>query len=207
MRMPFQQGFSLLEMLLSLALVALVMTVIYPSLNHFLYRYHGWQTLNSMVITQQVVHKTLVGLHEHACHSGLMQAKPRAWQLALRDGSHCVVYDVRFGSHNGQWQKRKQSGVYTSFLADTDLLNIQYGIAQAGQCTPVQWLTQLSEDEAAHVVMIHITLATGVVSQHGMANLPATWFADTPTHANSTGDRWYWQPMTVLIPLPCVATL
>ena len=198
-------GFSLLEVVLSLGIAALVLMSIQQILVHFLQRDGWWQMLNSMIVTQQTAHKTLTKLHESACQRGLLVADTDHWRLKLAEGDDCVIYDVRFGQHNGQWQKRRYQGRYASFLAHTQLLQVSYGVVNDEGCQPTTWLTQVDQAITDQVVMIKLDIATGVSSQAYIKPLPHSWYAQVPNYAQATGEVQYWMPLTVLIPLPCSA--
>ncbi|MDP6968388.1 MAG: prepilin-type N-terminal cleavage/methylation domain-containing protein [Gammaproteobacteria bacterium] len=191
-------GFSLLEVLLSLALASVILLAASQLLQALMQRAHWWQLLSQMVVTRQSVEKSFALLAAQVCQSGLIMGASNHWRWHLQPAGSCELYDVRLRADKQQLQKRRLGGRYTSFIDSISALRVSYGVSGQGDCVVRQWLPEVSDQLAQQTVLLRLQFAVGVPGQPPVYGLPVGWHFD-----NANDLAMLWQTSELVVGLPC----
>lgn len=194
----FGAGFSLLEVLLSLALASAILLAASQLLQALIQRVSWWQLLSQMVITRQAIVKSITNLGDQVCQQGILHGDSNQWRWHLQQSGSCQIYDVRLQTSQQQLQKRRLGGRYTSFIDSISALEVTYGVSAEDDCVVRQWLSQVDYIQGQQTVMLHLKFAVGIQGQPPEYALPNSWYMD-----NSNSQEKLWQPTEVVLSLPC----
>lgn len=167
------RGFSLLEVLLSLALASLLLLAASYLVQMVTQRANWWYTTSEMVMLRQAVVKSIEDLSQQVCASGLAYGGANYWRWQMSQNGRCQVYDIRHNKAKQQLQKRRLGGRYTGFVDAIWDLQVSYGVAEQGGCSPVRWLPEVSGDLAEQTVLLRLQFAVGIegaMTQYFMAD-------------------------------------
>ena len=156
------RGFSLLEVLLSLALAGLILLAASYLVQLVTQRAGWWYTTSEMVMLRQSVVKSIEDLSAQVCVPGLVFGGVDYWRWQMQQGGRCQVYDIRHNKDKQQLQKRRLGGRYTGFVDAIWDLQVSYGVAERGGCSPVRWLPEVSGDLAEQTVLLRLQFAVGI---------------------------------------------
>jgi type II secretory pathway pseudopilin PulG len=193
-----QHGYSLLEVLLALALATTSLLAVQNLLQGYWQRTQWWQLLAQVNARQVEVAESLRQLHDQRCLAGLIHGDKHQWRLQLDLGKGCQVYDVRFDASKGQLQRRRSGGRYSSFISDVRLQEVRYAVAASDACTPQVWLVEVSADEARRVVLMQLSMLLAIKGSGHVTALPQGWQIEKQQAA-----QVMWVPMTIILSLGC----
>ncbi|MGB0445872.1 MAG: prepilin-type N-terminal cleavage/methylation domain-containing protein [Pseudomonadales bacterium] len=197
-KQTFQSGFSLLEVLLSLALASAILLAASQLLQALVHRASWWQLLSQMVVTRQAVVRSIANLGDQVCQTGILQGDKSQWRWHLQQSGSCQIYDMRLQASQQQLQKRRLGGRYTSFIDSIAALQVIYGVTGEDDCVVRQWLAHVDHSQGQQAVMLHLRFAVGIQGQAPEYALPVGWYVD-----KSNGQEKLWQPTEVVLSLPC----
>ena len=197
-KQTFQSGFSLLEVLLSLALASAILLAASQLLQALVHRASWWQLLSQMVVTRQAVVKTIANLGDQVCQAGILQGDKSQWRWHLQQSGSCQIYDMRLQTSQQQLQKRRHGGRYTTFIDSISAIEVTYGVSADDDCVVRQWLAQVDHSQGQQTVMLRLKFAVGIQGQAPEYALPVGWYVD-----KSNGQEKLWQPTEVVLSLPC----
>ncbi|MDP6190928.1 MAG: prepilin-type N-terminal cleavage/methylation domain-containing protein, partial [Gammaproteobacteria bacterium] len=159
-------GFSLLEVLLSLALASVILLAASQLLQSLIQRANWWQLLSNMVVTRESVVKSFAILAEQVCQPGFIIGEAGHWRWHWRQsGGACQIYDVRFQADKQQLQKRRLGGRYSGFIDSISALTVSYGVSGQGDCVVRQWLPEVNDQLARQTLLLRLQFAVGVLGQ------------------------------------------
>ena len=196
-------GFSLLEVLLSLALASVILLATSQLLQVLIQRANWWQVLSQMVVTRHSVVKSLTTLAEQVCQPGLVIGTNGNWRWHLQQSNTCQIYDVRFRADKQQLQKRRIGGRYTGFIDSISALHVTYGVSGPNDCVVRQWLSEVKDQLAQQTVLLRLQFAVGVPGTPPVYELPVGWHLGNINNLTPTDDIMVWQTTEVLVSLPC----
>lgn len=193
-----QHGYSLLEVLLALALATTSLLAVQSLWQGYWQRTQWWQLVAQVNVRQIEVTESLRQLHDQRCLAGLTQGARQQWRLQLDLGKGCQTYDVRFDVSKGQLQRRRSGGRYSSFISDVRLQEVRYAVAASDACTPQVWLEGVPADEASRVVLIQLSMQLAIKGSGHVTALPQGWQIE-----QQQAVQVVWAPMTILLSLGC----
>lgn len=197
-KQTFQSGFSLLEVLLSLALASAILLAASQLLQALVHRASWWQLLSQMVVTRQAVVRSIASLGDQVCQAGILHGDSNQWRWHLQQSGSCQIYDMRLQASQQQLQKRRLGGRYTSFIDSIAALEVIYGVTVEDDCVVRQWLAHVDHSQGQQTVMLRLKFAVGIQGQAPEYSLPVGWYVD-----KSNGQEKLWQPTEVVLSLPC----
>jgi len=158
--MAKQQGFTLLEMLLSTGLAALMMVAITASLLQF----NQHKLLAQVVVQAQsqgqlAVAQVLRDWHI-LCGSGVISGTVHTIGLMRPYRGHCVRYDYAYSAGGYSLTRRRAGGRNSGFLAQVESIDFFFGVDSDKDCIIDQWHRsyQISELAELHQVRINLQL-------------------------------------------------
>ena len=194
----FQSGFSLLEVLLSLALASAILLAASQLLQALVQRASWWQLLSQMVVTRQAIVRSIANLGDQVCQAGILQGDKSQWRWHLRQSGSCQIYHMRLQTSQQQLQKRRLGGRYNSFIDSISAIEVTYGVSAEDDCVVRQWRAQVDHSQGQQTVMLRLKFAVGIQGQAPEYALPVGWYLD-----KSNGQEKLWQPTEVVLSLPC----
>lgn len=194
----FQSGFSLLEVLLSLALASAILLAASQLLQALIQRAIWWQLLSQMVVTRQAIVKSIANLGDQVCQAGILHGDSNQWRWHLQQSGSCQIYDMRLQTSQQQLQKRRLGGRYTTFIDSISAIEVTYGVSAEDDCVVRQWRAQVDNSQGQQTVMLRLKFAVGIQGKAPEYALPVGWYVD-----KSNGQEKLWQPTEVVLSLPC----
>ena len=168
------RGFSLLEVLLSLALASLLLLAASYLVQMVMQRANWWYSNSEMLMLRQSVIKSFEKLSSQVCEPGLVYGGENYWRWQMRQDDRCQVYDIRHNTSKQQLQKRRLGGRYTGFIDSTRDLQLSYGVAEQGRCAPVRWLPEVNGDLAQQTVLLRLQYVVAGEGENGQFSEPDT---------------------------------
>ena len=193
-----QYGYSLLEVLLALALATTSLLAVQHLWQGYWQRTQWWQLVAQVSARETEVVDSLHQLHGQRCLAGLLHAAKQQWRMQLDLGKGCQDYDLRFNEANGQLQRRRSGGRYTGFVSDVRQLQVRYGLAVSDSCAPHVWLEEVSSTQAGRVVLMQVSMQLAIKGVGQLLVLPEVWQLE---QVQST--QVVWVPVTTLVSLGC----
>lgn len=193
-----QYGYSLLEVLLALALATTSLLAVQHLWQGYWQRTQWWQLVTQVSAREAEVVDSLQQLHGKGCVAGLLHGAKQQWRLQLDLGKGCQAYDLRFNGTNGQLQRRRSGGRYTGFVSDVRQLQVRYGLAASDNCAPQMWLEEVSSTQAGRVVLMQISMQLAIKEVGQLLVLPDTWQLE-----QVQSKQVVWVPVTTLVSLGC----
>lgn len=189
------RGFSLLEVLLSLALASLLLLAASYLVQLVTQRANWWYKSSEMLMLRQSIIKSLANLSTQVCEPGLAYGGATFWRWQMQQGGRCQVYDIRHNKAKQQLQKRRLGGRYTGFVDAIWDFQVTYGIAEQGSCSPGRWLPDVSGELAQQAVVLRLQYAVGIDGAMTQYLLPP---------AGAVKDHELLQVTHQVVRLPCV---
>ena len=193
-----QYGYSLLEVLLALALATTSLLAVQHLWQGYWQRAQWWQLVAQVSARETEVVDSLQQLHGQRCLAGLSHGAKQQWRLQLDLGKGCQVYDLRFNGGNGQLQRRRSGGRYTGFVSDVRQLQVRYGLAAGDSCAPQVWLEEVPSSQAGRVVLMQVSMQLAIKGVGQLLVIPEAWQLE-----QVQSKQVVWVPVTTLMSLGC----
>jgi len=190
-------GFSLLEVLLGMALASLLLLAASYLVQMVTQRANWWYAASEMVMLRQAVAESIDTLSSQVCAPGLAYGGTDHWRWRMWQAGRCQVYDLRFNKDKKQVQKRRLGGRYSGFVDAIWNLEVSYGVAEQGRCAPGRWLPQVSAENAQQTVLLRLQYEVGIAEAVVQYSAPTL---DSTTGSNSRGLT---ETTSMLVRLPC----
>ena len=155
-----QSGFTLLEMLLSTGLAALIMLAITASLLQF----NQHKLLAQVVVQTQSQDQLAVAQvrsdWRDLCGSGVISGTAHTLSIMRLYHGRCVNYDYAYGAGGQSLTRRRAGGRSSSFLAQVDSFHLSFGVDTNQDCVIDQWHSsyEISEFIKLHQVRVNLVL-------------------------------------------------
>jgi hypothetical protein len=171
-----EAGFSLLELVLSTGLAALMMTALMASLMQFNRHKLVAQIMVNQQAQGQLVSAQVLQDWGDVCGSGVVQGSATSISIKRLHQATCVTYDYGLNTPAHSLKRKRAGGRYSSFLADVEALDLRYGLDTNGDCGINLWTNhyQTSVNHRLHQVWVRLTMRTEVSRQLG-GNLESDW--------------------------------
>jgi len=155
-----QQGFTLLEMLLSTGLAALMMIAITASLLQFNQHKLLAQAVVQTQSQDQLVVAQVLRDWSTLCGSGVISGTARTIGLMRPYQGSCVHYDYAYSARGYSLTRRRAGGRNSGFLAQVESIDLFFGVDSDKDCIIDQWHRsyQVSELVALHQVRVILQL-------------------------------------------------
>lgn len=194
-------GFSLLEVLLGMALASLLLLAASYLVQMVTQRASWWYAASEMVMLRQSVAESIETLSTQACAPGLVYGGTDYWRWHMWRAGRCQIYDVRYHKDRKQLQKRRLGGRYSGFVDAIWSLQVSYGVAEQGRCSPVRWLPQVTADIARQVVLLRLQYVVG------MERTVVQYRAPTIGSAAVSNSTEFIGATSTLVRLPCTVNI
>jgi len=155
-----QSGFTLLEMLLSTGLAALIMLAITASLLQF----NQHKLLAQVVVQAQSQDQLAVAQvrsdWRNLCGPGVISGTAHNLSIMRLVHGRCVNYDYAYGAGGQSLTRRRAGGRSSSFLAQVESFHLSFGVDTNQDCVIDQWHSsyQISELIKLHQVRVNLEL-------------------------------------------------
>ncbi|HIG37097.1 MAG TPA: type II secretion system protein [Oceanospirillaceae bacterium] len=171
-----EAGFSLLELVLSTGLAALMMTALMTSLMQFNRHKLVAQTIVNQQAQGQLASAQVLQDWADVCGAGVVQGSATSISLKRLHQAHCVTYDYGLNAPAHSLKRKRAGGRYSSFLAGVEALDLWYGLDTNGDCGINLWTNhyQTSLNHRLHQVWVRLTMRTEASRQLG-GNLESGW--------------------------------
>jgi len=171
-----QQGFTLLEMLLSTGLSALMMVAITASLLQF----NQHKLLAQVVVQAQsqdqlAVAQVLRDWHI-LCGSGVISGTAHTLGLMRLYQGRCVRYDYAYSAGSYSLTRRRAGGRNSGFLAHVESIDLFFGVDSDKDCIIDQWHRSYQTSELAELHQVRVNLQLRIpVSKQLRAGKTSQW--------------------------------
>ncbi|HCH32751.1 MAG TPA: hypothetical protein DE045_07410 [Oceanospirillaceae bacterium] len=171
-----EAGFSLLELVLSTGLAALMMTALMASLMQFNRHKLVAQTIVNQQSQSQLASAQVLQDWADVCGAGVVQGSATSISLKRRHQAQCVTYDYALNASAHSLKRKRAGGRYSSFLAGVEALDLWYGVDTNGDCGINLWTNhyQTSVNHRLHQVRVRLTMRTEASRQLG-GSLEGRW--------------------------------
>ena len=171
-----EAGFSLLELTLSTALAALMMTALMASLIQFNQHKLVAQTIVNQQAQGQLASAQVLRDWDDVCGTGVVQGFATSISLQRLHQATCVTYNYGLNAPAHSLKRKRAGGRYSSFLAGVETLELWYGVDTNGDCAINLWTNhyQTSVNHRLHQVWVRLTMRTEASRQLG-GNLEGGW--------------------------------
>jgi|TARA_B110001469_G_scaffold34571_1_gene34798 hypothetical protein len=153
-----QQGFSLLEMVLSAGLASVMMMAISASLVQF--NHH--KLLAQMVVRAQSQEQLAVAQvltdWRGLCGLGVISGTAHSLALMRPYQGSCVQYDYGYEAHGHSLTRRRLGGRNSGFLAQVEAMELYYGVDSNKDCRIDQWRHRYQTHELAELHQVRVFL-------------------------------------------------
>ena len=155
-----QSGFTLLEILLSTGLAALIMLAITASL----LRFNQHKLLAQVVVQAQSQDQLAVAQvrsdWRDLCGSGVILGTAHSLSIMRLYQGRCVNYDYAYSADRQSLTRRRAGGRSSSFIAQVESFHLSFGVDTNQDCVIDQWHSsyQISELFKLHQVRINLEL-------------------------------------------------
>tara|TARA_B110000503_G_scaffold53906_1_gene86598 strand:+ start:11638 stop:12267 length:630 start_codon:yes stop_codon:yes gene_type:complete len=170
-----QQGFTLLEMVLSTGLAALMMVAITASLLQFNKHKLLAQTVVQMQSQSQLAVAQVLRDWRSLCGVGVTSGTTQAMSLMRQYQGRCVQYHYAYNAAGHSLTRRKSGGRNSGFLAQVESMDLYYGVDSNKDCYIDQWRRsyQMSDLVVLHQVRVSLRLRVPTSKQlrTGIASL------------------------------------
>ena len=155
-----QQGFTLLEIVLSTGLAALMMIAITASLLQFnQHKLLAQVVVQSQSLGQLAVAQVLTDWRG-SCGAGVTSGTAQTIKLMRLYQGRCVQYDYAYNSGGYSLTRRRSGGHNSGFLAQVESMDFYFGVDSDRDCRIDQWRRsyQASALTALHQVKVSLQL-------------------------------------------------
>ena len=172
-----QSGFTLLEILLSTGLAALIMLAITASL----LRFNQHKLLAQVVVQAQSQDQLAVAQvrsdWRDLCGSGVILGTAHSLSIMRLYQGRCVNYDYAYSADRQSLTRRRAGGRSSSFIAQVESFHLSFGVDTNQDCVIDQWHSsyQISELFKLHQVRINLELRIPA-SKQLRAGKTSQWF-------------------------------
>ena len=171
-----EAGFSLLELVLSMGLAALMMAALMASLMQFNRHKLVSQTIVNQQVQGQLASAQVLQDWADVCGAGVVQGSATSISIKRLHQATCVTYDYGLNAPAHSLKRKRAGGRYSSFLAGVETLELWYGVDTNGDCGINLWTNhyQTSLNHRLHQVWVRLTMRTEASRQLG-GNLEGGW--------------------------------
>lgn len=153
-----QQGFTLLEMLLSTGLAALMMIAITTSLLQFnKHKVLAQAMVQTQSQDQLAVAQVLRDWHI-LCGSGVVSGTAHTIGLMRQYQGRCVRYDYAYSAGTYSLTRRRAGGRNSGFLAQVESIDLFFGVDSDKDCIIDQWHRSYHASELAELHQVRVNL-------------------------------------------------
>ena len=157
-----QHGFTLLEVVLSAGLAALIMMAITASLLHFNQHKLLVQVIVQSQSQAQLAVAQLLADWRNLCSAGVTSGTAQTIDLIRQYQGRCMPYSYAYNITSHSLTRRKFGGRNSGFLAQVESVDFYYGVDSDKDCQIDQWHRsyQSSEHTDLHQVRVSLKLRT-----------------------------------------------
>jgi hypothetical protein len=153
-----QQGFTLLEMVLSTGLAALMMIAITASLLQFnQHKLLAHVVVQSQSLGQLAVAQVLTDW-SNVCGAGVTSGTAQSIALMRQYQGHCVRYHYAYTTVGHSLIRRKSGGRNSGFLTQVESLQFYYGVDSDKDCRIDQWRRSYQSSASLDLYQVRVSL-------------------------------------------------
>jgi type II secretory pathway component PulJ len=193
-----QYGFTLLEMVLSTGLGALIMIAITASLLQF-----NQHKLLTQVIVQsqsqaQLAVAQLLADWRNVCSAGVTSGTAQSIDLSRQNQGRCISYNYAHDSSGHSLTRRRFGGRNSGFLAQVESVDFYYGVDSDKDCHIDHWRRsyQTSEFTDLHQVRVRLQMRTPASRQLRIGNT-SLWIWHEDDHVVIHPADFIWRVLDV----------
>ena len=182
---PKQQGFSLLEMVLSAGLASLMMVAISASLVQF----NRHKLLAQVVVRAQSQGQLAVAQvladWQDLCGLGVLSGTAHTIALMRPYQRRCTQYDYGYEGRGHSLTRRRLGGRNSGFLAQVESMELYYGVDSNKDCHIDQWRHRYQIDELAELHQVRVFLQLRLPTSKQLRVAPV--------------GQWSWHPEEAIV--------
>lgn len=153
-----QTGFTLLEMVLSMGLAALMISAMMASLLQFnQHKLLAQALLQSQSQTQLAVAQVLADWFG-VCGAGVISGTANTIGLMRNYQGGCIQYDYAHNTQNHNLTRRKLGGINSGFMAQVESMDLYFGVDSNNDCHIDQWRQSYQPSEFVELHQVRVNL-------------------------------------------------
>jgi len=188
-----EAGFSLLELVLSMGLAALMMAALMASLMQFNRHKLVSQTIVNQQVQGQLASAQVLQDWADVCGAGVVQGSATSITLQRLHQARCVTYRYALNASTHSLKRKRTGGRYSSFLAGVEALDLWYGLDTNGDCGINLWTNHYpaSLNHRLHQVWVRLTMRTEASRQlRGNVERGWVWHEEDSVVLSNLGFIW-----------------
>jgi len=152
------QGFTLLEMVLSTGLAALMMIAITASLLQFNQHKLLAQAVVEAQSQDQLAVSQILRDWQDVCESGVTSGTAHTISLMRLHQGRCVHYKYAYSARGHSLTRRRSGGRNSGFLAQVESINLFFGVDSDKDCLIDQWRQSYQASELVELHQVRVIL-------------------------------------------------
>jgi len=151
-------GFTLLELLLSMGLAALMMSAIVASLMQFNQHKLLAQALIQTQSQSQLAVAQVLTDWLGVCGAGVISGTSETITLMRNDKERCIQYDYAHNDQKHNLTRRKLGGRNSGFVAQIEAMDLYFGVDSDSDCRIDQWRQSYQAIERVYLYQVRVDL-------------------------------------------------